>query len=82
MRWSTLLPQSVELYNIAEDPSETKNLAAEHADKVAELQRRAEELAAEGVKPILLEIEIKNMLGCMQLSPSLPGDLESLDAER
>jgi arylsulfatase A-like enzyme len=79
--WHTLLPQSVELYNIAEDPSETKNLAADHPDKVAALQKRANELAAEGVKPILLEIEFKNIMQRMHLSPALPGDLESLDAE-
>jgi len=80
--WRTLLPESIELYNIAEDPSETKNLAAEHPDKVAQLQKRANELAAEAQKPILLEIEIKNMLERMHLSPALPSDFESLNAER
>jgi len=80
--WRTLLPQSVELYNIANDPSETKNLAAENPEKVSQLQKRANELAAQAEKPILLEIEFKNMLGRMHLSPALPGDLESLDAEQ
>jgi len=80
--WRTLLPQSVELYNIAEDPSETKNLAAQNPEKVAELQKRANELAGDAEKSLLLQIEIKNMLGRMHLSPALPGDLESLDAER
>ena len=80
--WRTLLPQSVELFNIAEDPSETKNLAAENPEKVSQLQKRANELAARAEKPILLEIEFKNMLGRMHLSPALPGDLESLDAEQ
>src|SRR5262249_17558349 len=32
--WNVLLPQSLELYNIAEDPSETKNLAFENPEKV------------------------------------------------
>lgn len=80
--WRTLLPQSVELYNIAEDPSETKNVAAEHPEKVSVLENRANELAAEARKPILLEIEIKNILERMHLSPALPSDLESLNAER
>jgi arylsulfatase A-like enzyme len=79
--WRTLLPQSVDLYNIAEDPSETKNLAQEKPDKVAQLQQRANALAAEAAKPILLESEIKNILERMHLSPALPGDLESLNAE-
>jgi hypothetical protein len=76
-----LLPQSSELYNIATDPSETKNLASENPEKVAELQKRINQLAAEAEKPMLLQIEFKNMLGRMHLSPALPGDLESIDAE-
>jgi arylsulfatase A-like enzyme len=79
--WRTLLPQSVELYNIAKDPSETTNLAVEQPEKIAELQKRINELAAEAEKPILLQIEIKNILERMHLSPALPSDLESLDAE-
>jgi arylsulfatase A-like enzyme len=78
--WNTMLPQSVELYNIAEDPSETKNLAADHPETVAELQKRADELAAEAQKPILLEIEIRKMLDGLHMPPSLPPTLESLNA--
>ena len=33
-------------------------------------------------KPILLQTEFKNMIERMHLSPALPADLESLDAER
>jgi arylsulfatase A-like enzyme len=80
--WRTLLPQSVELYNIAQDPSETKNLGADYPEKVAELQKRANELAAQAEKPILLQIEVKNIIERMHLSPALPCDLESLDAEQ
>lgn len=80
--WRTQLPQSVELYNLAEDVSETNNLAEQHPDKVADLQKRANALAAEAEKPILLQIEFKNIIERMHLSPALPADLESLDAER
>ena len=38
-------------------------------------------LAAEAQKPILLQIEVRNILERMHLSPALPDDLESLDAE-
>ncbi len=79
--WRTLLPESVELYNISADPSETKNLASEHPDKVAELQKRINELATQAEKPILLQIEVKNILERMHLPPTLPADLESLNAE-
>jgi arylsulfatase A-like enzyme len=78
--WNTMLPQSVELYNIAEDPSETKNLAADHPDKVAELQQRADELAGEAEEPILLQIEIRKMLDGLHMPPSLPPTLDSLNA--
>jgi arylsulfatase A-like enzyme len=78
--WKTTLPQSVELYNLADDPSETKNLAAEHPDKVMELQQRANALAAEAQSPILMDIEIRKMLDNMHLPPSLPPSLESFDA--
>jgi arylsulfatase A-like enzyme len=80
--WHTLLPQKIELYDIASDPSETKNVAADHPEKVAELQRRINELASEASKPILLQIEFKNILERMHLPPTLPGELESLDAEK
>jgi arylsulfatase A-like enzyme len=80
--WRTLLPQSVELYNIVQDPSESTNLAAEQPEKVAELQKRINELAREAEKPILLQIEVKNILERMHLSPALPDDLESLNAEQ
>jgi hypothetical protein len=53
----------------------------EQPEKIAELQKRINELAAEAEKPILLQIEIKNILERMHLSPALPSDLESLDAE-
>ena len=46
------------------------------------MQNRINQLAAEAEKPMLLQIEFKNMRGRMHLSPALPGDLESLDAEQ
>ena len=35
-----------ELFNIAEDPNETKNIAESHADKLAELRKKLEAAAA------------------------------------
>ena len=57
--WRTPLPQAVELYNIAQDPSEKNNVAAENPEKVAALQKRANELAGTMAKPLLLETEFK-----------------------
>jgi arylsulfatase A-like enzyme len=80
--WRTLLPASVELYNLAQDPSEKNNLAAQNPDKVAALEKRANELAATMTKPLILQTEIKAMLERIKLPPSLPPDLGSLDEER
>ena len=52
--WKTTLPSSLELFDIARDPSETTNLAAEQPQKVADLQRRIEELARESAEPLFL----------------------------
>ena len=50
--WRTLLPTSVDLYNLAEDPSEKNNVATAHPDKVAAMQQRLEVLAKEAAKPL------------------------------
>jgi arylsulfatase A-like enzyme len=53
--WRAILPSSLELYNLADDPYETKNIAAQHADKVKTLQNRIEQLATESTKPLFME---------------------------
>ena len=80
--WKTLLPATVELYNIAQDPSEKNNVAAQNPDKVAALQQRANELAATMAKPMLLETETKAMMQRIKLPPSLPAELDSLNEEQ
>jgi arylsulfatase A-like enzyme len=72
--WRTLLPASVELYNIPRDPSETSNVAEQHPDIVATLQKRASELAAAAVKPLYLETEFKAMQERAKLPPAFPGE--------
>jgi arylsulfatase A-like enzyme len=52
--WRTLIPTAVELYNLADDPSEKNNLAASHPDKVAAMQGRIEALGKECSKPLAL----------------------------
>lgn len=53
--WRAVLPSSLELYNVVEDPNETKNLAEQHPDKVKELQSRIEQLSRESAKPLFME---------------------------
>ena len=52
--WRAMIPMSVDLYNLAEDPFEKKNLAAENADKVKAMQDRLNALGKEAAKPLAL----------------------------
>jgi arylsulfatase A-like enzyme len=51
--WKTTLPSQVELFNLAQDPGEKTNLAAQNPEKVAELQKRIETLAREAAPPLI-----------------------------
>lgn len=53
--WRTLIPTSVDLYNLAEDPHEKNNLAAAHPDKVKAMQDRLNTLGMEAAKPLALQ---------------------------
>jgi arylsulfatase B len=52
--WRTLIPTSVDLYHLAEDPYEKSNVAAAHPDKVAAMQERLNALGKESAKPLAL----------------------------
>ena len=52
--WTALIPSRIELYNIADDPYETKNVAGANPAKVAEMQARINALGAESAKPLAL----------------------------
>jgi arylsulfatase A-like enzyme len=52
--WRALIPTSVDLYNLAEDPYETNNVAAAHPEKVAAMQDRLNALGKEAAKPLAL----------------------------
>jgi arylsulfatase A-like enzyme len=53
--WRALIPTSVELYNLAEDPYEKNDVASAHPDNVAAMQERLNELGKESAKPLALE---------------------------
>jgi arylsulfatase A-like enzyme len=52
--WRSLIPTSVDLYNLATDPFEKDNVAAAHPDKVAAMQERLNALGTEAAKPLAL----------------------------
>jgi arylsulfatase B len=72
--WRTLLPSSVDLYNLAQDPSEKENLSAANPDKVAALQQRINEIAKESAKPLFLVDQFKVVMKNMHGEPILPHD--------
>jgi len=79
--WRTLLPFGVELFDLAQDPSEKNNLAVQHPEKVAALQQRLDELAKESEKPLFLVDQFKVITKNMKGEPVLPSDEEYAGVE-
>ena len=74
--WRTPLPSAVELYDIGRDPYEKTNVAESQPEIVAQLQRRAEELARESAKSMFLV----DALGAVKAGAHGPPSLPSEDA--
>lgn len=72
--WKPTLPPSVELFDLAKDPSEKDNLAARHPEKVAALQKRITELSTQAAKPKLLEIGFRSIIEQFHQPPAFPGE--------
>lgn len=72
--WRTPLPSALELYNIAQDPYEKMNLADKNPQKVAELQKRIEELAKQSAKSLFLVDAFQAVKGAAHGAPALPTD--------
>ena len=72
--WRTMLPSSVDLYDLSKDPSEQNNLAAAHPDKVLAMQQRLDALAKEAAKPLFLVDQFKVVMKNMNGEPVLPTD--------
>jgi arylsulfatase A-like enzyme len=73
--WRATLPSKLELFNLAQDPSEKNNVAEQNADKVSELRTRINELSSGMAKSQLLEQVFKGVV--KQLTgkpPALPND--------
>jgi arylsulfatase A-like enzyme len=72
--WRTMLPSSVDLFNLAEDPYEKNNVAAAHPDKVASMQARIEAASKEAAKPLAVGwIVTEAMKSAVPLLPNEEG---------
>ena len=69
-----MLPSSVDLYDLVEDPFEQNNVAGTHPDRVAAMQARLDELAAQGMKPLFLADQFQVVLRNMNGEPVMPFD--------
>lgn len=72
--WKTPLPYFLELYNIPQHPSEKTNLAAQNPEKVAALQKRANELAGTAAKPPFLETDFQALLKRIAAPVAFPNE--------
>ena len=72
--WQTPLPQHVELYDIAKDPSEKTNLATEQPATVEKLQARIQELAGQMAKSQFMQATMKAYLGRDHADPAFPNE--------
>lgn len=72
--WRTPLPSTIELYDIRQDPSEKTNLADSNPVKVAELQKRIEQLAKESAKSLFLVDAFAAVKGAAHGPPALPNE--------
>ena len=52
--WTTLLPPSIELFDLSKDPGESTNVADQNPDKVKELQAWIIDLAKQAAPPLFL----------------------------
>jgi arylsulfatase I/J len=52
--WTALLPPKIELFDLAKDPAESKNLAEQNPEKVKQLQARIIDLAKQAKPPLFL----------------------------
>jgi arylsulfatase A-like enzyme len=72
--WRTVLPSKIELYNLANDPAETKNLADKYPRKVSAMQNRILELAKQSSPSLFLKETFRAYMGRPHQPMALPNE--------
>jgi arylsulfatase A-like enzyme len=72
--WRATLPSKMELFDVAKDPGETNNVAAQHPDTVADLQKRVDTLALESKPSMFFEQTFKAYLSRHAPGPVFPNE--------
>jgi len=79
--WNATLPSRVELFDLAQDPGEKTNVAADHPEKVADLQQRIEVLAREATPPLILTEALGAVKLVLSSSVALPDEEKGLETQ-
>ncbi|HEY9648010.1 MAG TPA: arylsulfatase [Chroococcidiopsis sp.] len=79
--WKVTLPSQVELFNLAEDPSEETNLAARNHRIVANLKRRIEAAAQEAEAPLFFREALGAAKSVLFTSVATPNDAEETESQ-
>ncbi|MBL9058645.1 MAG: arylsulfatase [Mangrovicoccus sp.] len=74
--WTTLLPPSVELFDLGRDPAEAVNLATSDPATVARLQTQVLDLAGQAVPPAFMLELVRLGLSVAPAFPELGGNLD------
>ena len=74
--WLSLLPPSIELFDLSKDPGETTNIADQNPDAVKQLQARIVELAKEAQPPLFLTEMVRLGLSHAPDFPDLGGAID------
>lgn len=72
--WRPILPSKAELFDLATDPGEKQDVAAQHPEIVARLEARVQQLARDSVQPLLLKEASGAAMKELSSSVALPDD--------